>query len=90
MAGKRRLAAISGLAIGGVFAALLLLYLSAYFWLGHSKAYVEPDEDTGRPVVKRVVRTYRTRWTSNIFRPAGELESRLRGVPVYVGSALNE
>jgi hypothetical protein len=57
------------------------LYVGGYFWMGEYDATLDDDDRA-----YYVWRNYEQPWVANVYKPAGKLESWLRGIPVQITS----
>jgi hypothetical protein len=65
---------------------LLVAYVVGYFWLGdRADAYTHPP--TGFSAASITIdRVYAHNWQAVIYQPAAHIESKIRGVQVFVTS----
>ncbi len=76
---------IAPIVVIAAMAALLTLYIGAYYQLGYRfdhKIQIMPDGSV--MPINVTERTYMRKWAWAIFQPAGWIESKVRGVDVEI------
>ena len=63
----------------------LVAYVAGYFWLGRQAELVGLGVDNlGRPYPYAIERSYPQRWMTTIYKPAGWIEEKVRGVDIEI------
>src|SRR6186713_655681 len=72
---------IAALAIFALVVVPLAIYVAGYLWLGQRRDYISLTSPTQITLIER---NYRPQWAVGVFKPAGRIESWLRGIQVDV------
>jgi hypothetical protein len=81
----RRPSAVPLLAMLAIVVVPLVAYVAGYFWMGKRMEVLGLGVDNlGRPYPYSIERNYPQRWMTTIYRPAGWLEEKVRGVDIEI------